>query len=295
MLYPISSGRHLLDDLADGDLADLRKELKPIRSKADAAYLLPTVAPLWAARGGQTEALGLLLNAGADPNVYEQGALREAACAGDEEAVALLLKSGALIGRGAFNFWKCPTTISWGSPQPQGPLGHPKMWMELLKRFARDRRSFEADGGAVLLAATRRDWSDGVRFLVKAGAPDSGGAALENAALNGRLPLIRLLTGAGVAKEDLSWALLSALLKDQLDAAALLIEKGADVNMEDRIGRTPLIVAAWLDDPEQIALLLGKGADPLRKNFQGRTALQEAEQRGCARSIAALRATAKRP
>ena len=56
----------------------------------------------------------------------------------------------------------------------------------------------------------------------------------------------------------------------------LMLEHGADVNVQDRSGRTPLHDASYHGRVEGVRLLLEHGADVEVKSIGGRTALQEA-------------------
>ncbi|XP_037660984.1 fibronectin type 3 and ankyrin repeat domains protein 1 isoform X3 [Choloepus didactylus] len=58
--------------------------------------------------------------------------------------------------------------------------------------------------------------------------------------------------------------------------ASLLIEAGADVNMKDRDGKTPLMVAVLNNHEELVQLLLDKGADASVKNEFGKGVLEMA-------------------
>ena len=67
-----------------------------------------------------------------------------------------------------------------------------------------------------------------------------------------------------------------AVQMDLLEVAALLIEKGEDVNVKGRYGRTPLHSAASLATVEVAALLIEKGADVNVKSISGLTPLHVA-------------------
>ena len=58
----------------------------------------------------------------------------------------------------------------------------------------------------------------------------------------------------------------------------LLLGKGANPNVKDKTGSTPLIVAAEIGFVDGVQLLLARGADPNMTNAQGETALIKAVQ-----------------
>uniref|UniRef100_A0A7M4ERL8 Fibronectin type III and ankyrin repeat domains 1 n=1 Tax=Crocodylus porosus TaxID=8502 RepID=A0A7M4ERL8_CROPO len=60
------------------------------------------------------------------------------------------------------------------------------------------------------------------------------------------------------------------------DVASLLIEAGADVNVKDKDGKTPLMVAVLNNHEELIQLLLENGANPNVKNEYGKGLLEMA-------------------
>jgi uncharacterized protein len=66
----------------------------------------------------------------------------------------------------------------------------------------------------------------------------------------------------------------------RLSVVRLLLDRGADPNVADRSGMTPLIWAALGGRDEAIHLLLVRGANPRVKDRHGRTALEWAEMQG---------------
>jgi RNA polymerase sigma factor (sigma-70 family) len=72
------------------------------------------------------------------------------------------------------------------------------------------------------------------------------------------------------------------------DLAALLLERGADVNARTKIGQTPLHVAVLLDWPAITALLLERGADSNTITDRGMTPLHWAVIRGRAGQVSLL-------
>ena len=81
-----------------------------------------------------------------------------------------------------------------------------------------------------------------------------------------------------------------AALNNEVAMAAWLIERGANVNVVDKLGMTPLLWAASSDfgDPAMIELLLKSGARADARNKDGLTALDLARKYGHAEVIPAL-------
>jgi ankyrin repeat protein len=67
---------------------------------------------------------------------------------------------------------------------------------------------------------------------------------------------------------------------EKKDCAALLIAKGAKLDLRDRDGNTPLLTAAWYGRGEVVRLLLDKGALPDEKDAFGSTSLHLAALNG---------------
>jgi len=59
----------------------------------------------------------------------------------------------------------------------------------------------------------------------------------------------------------------------------VMLARGADANIRDRDGNTPLVVAALIGDPDMVRLLIGGGANVNAVNSRGETALIAAVQR----------------
>jgi ankyrin repeat protein len=70
--------------------------------------------------------------------------------------------------------------------------------------------------------------------------------------------------------------LFHAALADHADVVAYLLDHGADANVRDQFGDTPLIVACAKGHATTAALLLTRGADPSVKDQEGRTAKERA-------------------
>jgi ankyrin repeat protein len=95
------------------------------------------------------------------------------------------------------------------------------------------------------------------------------------------------------AFDDLNRAPLHyAVEENQYEAAQLLLSLGADVNgyEDDKIGETPLNIAAQGIDPKVVVLLLKHGANPDMPGWMGQTARFRASRRNdeAGRRIAAI-------
>ncbi|MHC4528164.1 MAG: ankyrin repeat domain-containing protein, partial [Planctomycetota bacterium] len=98
------------------------------------------------------------------------------------------------------------------------------------------------------------------------------------AAATGNIEAIKQHSAAGTdlnAKEPAagSTPLMLAALFDQADAAKLLLDKGANINVRNNEGSTALHTAAFFCRTETVKLLLGKGADVNAQNNRDETAL----------------------
>ncbi|XP_048712204.1 fibronectin type 3 and ankyrin repeat domains protein 1 isoform X5 [Caretta caretta] len=128
---------------------------------------------------------------------------------------------------------------------------------------------------------------DIVKYLREQGASwevrDLGGcSALHWAVDGGHCDVIEWMINDGcqVDTKDtvLEWTPLMRVsaVTGNKDVASLLIEAGADVNMKDKDGKTPLMVAVLNNHEELIQLLLDKGADSTVKNEYGKGLLEMA-------------------
>ena len=92
--------------------------------------------------------------------------------------------------------------------------------------------------------------------------------------------MVELLLTKGANINAGKWtALHSALDAGRFDIVELLLAKGADANIRDDEGRTPLHIAAWYAAsgfPKIVELLISNGADIKAKDNNGKTALSYA-------------------
>jgi hypothetical protein len=116
----------------------------------------------------------------------------------------------------------------------------------------------------------------------------SGRNPLHAAAFSGNFEVVRILiecdptdisAGNRLGSTPLHWASGGLHFKAG-SVVRLLLEYGADINVQDIDGWTPLHCASFIGLPEVVRLLLEQGADVEVKGNDGKTALQVAADRG---------------
>jgi ankyrin repeat protein len=100
------------------------------------------------------------------------------------------------------------------------------------------------------------------------------------AIVKGEVSIVSLFLEAGMspnAKQGGITALMEASRRGKThhEVAAALIRAGAEINVQDPYGVTPLLFAAISGSPETIRMLLKSGANVKAKDVDGRTALIE--------------------
>ena len=257
----------LITAVKEGDRQTVRQLLRS-GVPADAAEPDGTTSLHWAIRAGDLETARLLLDAGArSPAVNRYGVtpLALAATNGDAAAIQMLLDAGA------------------------------------------DANTTSADGETVLMTAARTGQVEAARALLVRGANVNaaetwmGETALMWAAAEGHAAVVKLLAEAGAALDARSTALqfptitfngstmvstplprggMTALLlaarEGSLEGARALTEAGADLNLADLDGTTPVIMAIVNRHNDVAALLIEKGANLEAADSTGMTALYAA-------------------
>ena len=205
--------------------------------------------------------LGALLEAGASvesPNADGQTALMVVARTSRVDAARLLITHGASVN--AVEKWRGQTALMWAAAQSQ-----PAMVRELI-----------AAGADVNARATLNNWGRQVTAEPRAIYRPAGGLTpLLYASREGCVECIAALVDGGAEinspdPENIS-PLLMAVINMRFDAAALLIQRGANPNHIDFWGRAPLYAAVDLNT-------IPRGGRPDRPVLDTTTALQVVEQ-----------------
>ena len=192
------------------------------------------VNPIYlAAQNGSVAMTRLLLDNGANPNeVYREGerVLHTAARTGNPDVVTLLLDAGAEID--AREAWHGQTALMWAVSQQ-----HAALVPLLVQR-----------GADVNAVSAREVWERQVTDEPREKwLPPGGMSPLMFAAREGCLSCIEPLLDAG-ADIDAATAtgitpLLGAIINGYYDVAWLLVQRGANVNLNDETNRSPLYAA----------------------------------------------------
>jgi ankyrin repeat protein len=232
------------------------------------------VTPLALAAGnGDAATIDLLLAAGADANgtlSNGQTMLMLAARAGTPAALRALLAHGAHVN--AREHVLGENALIWAAAENHGPA------IDVLVQAGAD-----IEARATPLVFSRRDYGDGKsgRFTV---LPRGGWTPLMYAARQDATHALAALVNDGAALDatdpDGTTALTLAIINGHYGAASLLLDAGADPNVADARGMTPLYAAVdmntldetpgrpapkmsgALDTPHMIAHLLAAGANP---------------------------------
>ncbi|MEP7304000.1 MAG: ankyrin repeat domain-containing protein [Acidobacteriota bacterium] len=270
---PEGDGTTALHWAVQADDAAMARMLIQAGAKASAANRLGVTPMVLAATNGSAALLGLLLEAGANANeasVEGETVLMTATRTGKLPAVERLLKAGADVN--AVEKWRGETALMWAAAENHGAVV-----TALVK------------AGAHLDQQSRILNFPDVKYNLATHAtlppPQGGFTALMFAARQGAIDAVRALADAGanlnLQDPDGTPALALAVVNVHHDVAALLLERGADPNVTDVTGMTPLYAAVELHTVEMyperrplrksanrtstldlMKLLLAKGATP---------------------------------
>jgi ankyrin repeat protein len=166
-----------------------------------------------------------------------------------------------------------------------------------------------SDRFAFLKAVRERDGAEATRLITQPGSvvvnsarDDDGNGALHILTRERDFTWLGFLLGRGADanvqnKEGMTPLMIAAQL-GWVEGAERLLGSGAKVDLSNKRGETPLILAVQMRHLSMVRMLLGKGADPKRTDsVAGYSALDYAKQdgRGSSQVLKALEDAATKP
>ncbi|KAI2741901.1 hypothetical protein DTO012A1_4463 [Penicillium roqueforti] len=193
------------------------------------------------------ETVQILLGAGADVNA--QGgkygnALQAAACNRSPETVQILLRAGADVNAQGGKY---------GNALQAAACNRSPETVQILLGAGADVNAQGGEYGNALQAAALDGGLETIQILLGAGAEVNAqgghfGNALQTAAYRGSPETVQILLGAGAEVNarggEYGSPLLAAIHEGHADEVQILLRAGADSLLKDKLGRTPLHIAA---------------------------------------------------
>lgn len=202
-----------------------------------------------AAKEGRTEIVKYLLERGANPRVqnhYGVSALWIPAQKGMLQVVELLLNAGADTHVAPFGILADELNITGWTPLYAAMKSRKFDVVKLLLKNQADPNAVTKLGSTPFLLASEICDLDIIEACVDAGADldfAPSGSDADNLNITGQT------------------ALFMATLKDRVDVVKFLIKKGAQVNVQNRYGVSPLLLCAESGNRELVEALVQAGAD----------------------------------
>ncbi|HAQ36752.1 MAG: hypothetical protein CMF74_09540 [Maricaulis sp.] len=237
----------------------------------------------WAAYYGNTDAVALLLAAGAETELTGHGNAAEIVMRrGHSAALALILDH-----RGA-----SPDRSAAEAALEAAALRGDAATIAALSRHVEVASARDWAGRPVLQAAARANQVEAIAALINAGAPVDGAdaigfTALIEASRDGALEAVEALIAAGADVNHVSGEnalsltpLHLAAIGDNADIVALLLDAGADREPVGVMGATPLLWAIFEGAQAAALALATAGAEGNARVGEGPTALEMTEQLG---------------
>src|SRR5262245_5262500 len=257
-----AAGQSLLEAAEAGEHA---AALAALKAGADVQARGPdgTTALIWAAYNGDADLVGRLLAAGAEANAQNEfgaSALSEAATGGYTDGVAALLKGGA--------------NADLANPEGETPL------MEVARNGDVKAATLRVDNGADIDAVERWGEQSGVRWaaaqkqpaMIKLLASRGADVDARGAVRNWERKVIREPRPKDMNQGGFT-PLLYAAREGCLECARELVAGGADLNLQDPHGVTPLVMSMLNLHFDFAAYLVEAGAGDNKWDLYGRSPL----------------------
>jgi ankyrin repeat protein len=255
----------MVEALHEGDMAGFMKSVAEDPKLLNARGPEGSTPFMYAVLYTGAPTLERLLKQGADPNKRNDAnatALMWAAT--DLEKTRLLLAHGADVNARSSDM-RTPLMIAARRP------GNTPVVKLLLERGANPNPNAHplAESSPLIEAATAGD-AAGMELLLGRGAEvkEAGQPALEMAVTVRCSKCLALLAAKDLDREAYTLALPNIAAYGDLNAVRLMLDRGADVNAVDPLGRTPLMYAAASDllPLDVVKLLVERGADVKAKD-----------------------------
>jgi ankyrin repeat protein len=255
----------MVEALHEGDMAGFMKSVAEDPKLLNARGPEGSTPFMYAVLYTGAPTLERLLKQGADPNKRNDAnatALMWAAT--DLEKTRLLLAHGADVNARSSDM-RTPLMIAARRP------GNTPVVKLLLERGANPNPNAHplAESSPLIEAATAGD-AAGMELLLGRGAEvkEAGQPALEMAVTVRCSKCLALLAAKDLGREAYTLALPNIAAYGDLNAVRLMLDRGADVNAVDPLGRTPLMYAAASDllPLDVVKLLVERGADVKAKD-----------------------------
>lgn len=199
--------------------------------KATNRYGISAIA--LACESGSAPIVEKLIAAGVSANAtgpYGETALHTCAHAGRVDAAKVLIAHGASLDAG--DSWRGQTPLMWAAAQ-----GHPDMMRVLIEAGA------DVNARSTIVAWERQRTSEPRDKWL----PPGGLTPMLFAAREGCVECVKVLASAGadlnIVDPDQYSPLVIALINGHFDVAGALIDAGANLDMQDKVGRTALWAA----------------------------------------------------
>lgn len=289
------AGAEFYQPIRSDDLTAVRKLIR--NTGVNARDRRGSTPLMYAAALGSFDAVKLLVEAGARVNAANDfGATALMWCAGDSAKVRYLISKGANV-QARSKLGRTPLSIA---AMYDGASENVRLMIEK----GADVKARDESGATPLANAATVNNVEAARILLAKGAEvnatdEAGFTPLINAAGNGdrSAGMVKLLLDHGakvnvttiaslemVKNGPIRLGLLTPLIlaapQGNYETVALLVNAGADVNVKDARGMSPLALAVATDhaDPRIVRLLLSKGAGATLKPADGGTAVDWARK-----------------